>query len=181
MKKYYIFIITLIYATLSCTSESKPTKKELYLKSLLKENKIDIDNYSLINHKDIEYYIKGFTITDSRDSLQLQKIKVADNVYFNTYEYTPSDYKKFHSDFFTIKGTKISVDEIVKQNNVELKYFNPYFYISKSYLFKNPKNKESIFLLEALNRTHYMNKEVVSYFLIKNTSKPTVILLYDTF
>lgn len=180
MKKYCIYIITLLYVASSCVSESKPSKKELYLKSLLKENKINIDNYNLINQKEIVYYVKGFTITDSKDSLHLQKIKVADNIYFNTYEYTPSDYKKFHNDSFSIRGVKISVDEIVKQNNIELKYFNPYFYISKSYVFKNSKSKESIFLVEALNRTHYMDKEVISYFLIKDSPKPTVFLLYDT-
>lgn len=179
MKKYYTIIITLLYATSSCISQNKPTKKEQDLKHLLKE-KINIDNYSLVNKQEINYYIKGFTMTNTKDSLKLQKVKVADNIFFNTYEYTPSDYKKFHNDFFTIKGTKISIDEIVKQNNISLKFFNPYFYISTSYTFKNPKIKESIFILEALNRTHYMNKEVISYFIIKNTSKPTVLLLYDT-
>lgn len=180
MKKYYVIIIILLYTLSSCISEKKLTKKEQDLKNLLKENKINIDNYSLVNQQEIKYYVKGFTMTNSKDSLKLQKVKIADNVFFNTYEYTPSDYKKFHDDFFTIKNNKISIDEIVKKNNVDLKYSNPYFYISTTYTFKNATSKESILILEAINRTHYMNKEVVSYFIIKNTSKPTVLLLYDT-
>lgn len=180
MKKYCVIIITLLYTLSSCISENKPTKKEQDLKNLLKENKINIDNYSLVNQQEIKYYIKGFTMTNSKDSLKLQKVKIADNVFFNTYEYTPSDYNKFHADFFTIKKRTISIDEIIKRDNVDLKYSNPYFYISTTYTFKNTTSKESILILEAINRTHYMNKEVVSYFIIKNTSKPTVLLLYDT-
>jgi len=103
MKKYCVIIITLLYTLSSCISENKPTKKEQDLKNLLKENKINIDNYSLVNQQEIKYYIKGFTMTNSKDSLKLQKVKIADNVFFNTYEYTPSDYNKFHADFFTIK------------------------------------------------------------------------------
>lgn len=181
MKPYYILIIisTLISCRISKVNNENPIADGII--KVLNKNNIKTKNYQYVSSFEVKPYNKGYTETNNTDSLNIKQISLTlDNEYiFNTYEYIPTDYKKYHSEYFTLGKNKIFLDKVIQENHINLKYQNPYFYFRNSYIFKN--DNDIILVLKSENRTFYRDREVKSifYFYIKDGTIVDVRLFYD--
>jgi len=181
MKKYNIIILLTLFITGFISGQIKDDLKEYKIPFKLKKYGINFNDFILKSDFEIKYYNEGFITTDNKDSILIKRIRVFNkkDIFIHTYRFTPPDYNKNHQEYFVINDKKIFFDTVITKDKIKLKYYNPYFYFRKSYLFKNKKNKEFI-LIQAENRTFYRNKFVISYFvIILNKNKADIHLLYD--
>lgn len=172
----FVIIILLIFPCV-CTSQVKITSK---IKKDLRKIGIDFKNYEKVKSIEIENYNEGFTVLNSNDSIELKEILLDNEISLFTYKFIPSDYKQFHQDFFRVKDMNYNIDSIIKYQGIELKYYNPYFYMNKYTSYKEKNKNNNLIIIEAINRTFYKNKEVKSLFIIRIYQKNTLFnVLYD--
>lgn len=154
-----IILIYILLITNSISSQIKNDLKEYKIANKLNKYGIKLNNYSLKNEFGIKYYNEGFTVTNNKDSIVLKKIKIFDksNFFLFTYKYTPTNYNKNHKEYFILNDNKFFIDTIIHRDKINLKYYNPYFYLRTSYFFKGKKKGENLIIIEAENRTFYRN------------------------
>jgi len=178
----YFFVVGLILLSICSLAQNNKNKAIVQLQKLLTKNNINVKNYQFIKKDDIAPYNKGFTETNSKDSTGLMELKVTADISFYTYEYLPSDYNIFNKEYFIVKEKIYYINDIVDQCKINLKYYNPYFYMKCYWTFENQNKENRIIVIEAYNRTFYMNKEVCSYFVVRMMKNEVKIsLLYDKY
>lgn len=180
MKK--IILTFLILTSGLAISQIKKDLKHYKVIDSLNKYGIKFKDYVLYDEFEIKNYNEGYTISNNKDSISLKKISIFDKkeIFLYTYQFTPTDYKHNHNEYFKINGRNFLIDSIVCKSKIDLRYSNPYFYFRKSYLFKEKKKNLNMLIVEAENRTFYRDKFVKSYFIIKiDKNKIEMYLFYD--
>lgn len=179
MKTNVYLALSLGFFLIACSFTPKETIKEESTPNSISKGERDVLQLLSKNVKIIDFdaidelpsYSEGFTISNSEDSLQMKMVTIAkdNDIKLFTYQYTPSDYSRFHDEYFTIKDTKVLIDSLLKEGHNHIIEKNPYIYWQEVNSFRY--NEHNYVLLTGESRLSYMNGVVYSFLLVQFTDK----------